>query len=69
MTASTRVGQRTRPSWISRFWAVVRYEMLWNIRKKKFIGIIIVAFALITVELALPAIFRSRSESRLCSDL
>jgi ABC-type transport system involved in multi-copper enzyme maturation permease subunit len=32
--------------------------MLWNIRKKKFIGIVIVAFALITVELALPAIFQ-----------
>jgi ABC-type transport system involved in multi-copper enzyme maturation permease subunit len=31
--------------------------MLWNIRKKKFIGIIIAAVALVTVELALPAFF------------
>jgi ABC-type transport system involved in multi-copper enzyme maturation permease subunit len=58
MTAPTRIGQRTRPSWISRFWAVVRYEMLWNIRKKKFIGIFIVTFALTTVVLALPAVFQ-----------
>ena len=57
MTESKRIGQRTRPSWISRFWAVVRYEMLWNIRKKKFIGIVLAAFALVTVELALPALF------------
>jgi ABC-type transport system involved in multi-copper enzyme maturation permease subunit len=31
--------------------------MLWNIRKKKFIGIVLAAFALVTVELALPALF------------
>ena len=57
MTTIVRRVKRTRPSWISRFWAVVKYEMLWNIRKKKFIGIIIAAFALITVQLALPAMF------------
>jgi len=38
--------------WISKFSAVVRYEMLWNIRKKKFYGILIVAFALTTLALA-----------------
>ena len=44
---------RTEPSgWISKFSAVVRYEMLWNIRKKKFYGILIVAFALATLALA-----------------
>jgi ABC-type transport system involved in multi-copper enzyme maturation permease subunit len=57
MDTATRRANRPRPSWISRFWAVVKYEMLWNIRKKKFAGIIIAAFALITVELALPAVF------------
>jgi ABC-type transport system involved in multi-copper enzyme maturation permease subunit len=46
----------THPSWFTRFWAVVRYEMLWNIRKKKFIGIIVIAFALSTLGLAIPAI-------------
>ncbi|MBT0158411.1 ABC transporter permease subunit [Candidatus Bathyarchaeota archaeon A05DMB-2] len=55
MTATNR--ERPRPSWLPRFWAVVRYEMLWNIRKKKFIGIVIAAFALVTVDLALPAFF------------
>jgi ABC-type transport system involved in multi-copper enzyme maturation permease subunit len=44
-------------SWFYRFWAVVRYEMLWNIRKKMFIGALIIAFVLASVNLALPAIF------------
>ena len=38
--------------WITKFSAVVRYEMLWNIRKKKFYGMLIVAFALTTLALA-----------------
>jgi ABC-type transport system involved in multi-copper enzyme maturation permease subunit len=58
MTATTNNGERTRPSWRTRFWAVVKYEMLWNIRKKKFIGMVIAAFVLATVDLALPAIFQ-----------
>lgn len=49
-------GARTNPSWITRFWAVVRYELLWNIRKKKFLGVVAVAFALATLSLALPVI-------------
>ena len=57
MDTATRRANRPRPSWISRFWAVVKYEMLWNIRKKKFIGLLIAAFALITVQFALPALF------------
>lgn len=47
---------RQRPSWFSRFWAIVRYELLWNIRKKKFIGIIIVVFAIATLVLLVPVI-------------
>jgi len=46
---------RTRPSWFTRFWAIVRYEMLWNIRKKKFIAALLIAFVLATVDLAVPA--------------
>jgi len=46
---------KVRPSWFTRFWAVVRYEMLWNIRKKKFIAVIILAFVLATLGLVLPA--------------
>ena len=52
---------RSRPSWFTRFWAVVRYEMLWNIRKKKFIGILIVAFVLATLSWALPLISSNAS--------
>jgi ABC-type transport system involved in multi-copper enzyme maturation permease subunit len=54
MTA-TRLG-RNRPSWFTRFWAVVRYEMLWNIRKKKFIGTVIVAFIFATLGWVLPVV-------------
>jgi ABC-type transport system involved in multi-copper enzyme maturation permease subunit len=43
------------PSWMTRFWAIVRYEMLWNIRKKMFIGALISAFLFATITLALPA--------------
>ena len=56
MTTIVRRVKRTRPSWISRFWAVVKYEMLWNIRKKKFIGVVIIAFVFATIGLALPLI-------------
>jgi ABC-type transport system involved in multi-copper enzyme maturation permease subunit len=31
---------------------MVKYEILWNIRKKKFLGMLIVAFALVTLSLA-----------------
>jgi len=39
-------------SWTAKFLAVVRYEILWNIRKKKFLGMLVVAFALATLSLA-----------------
>ena len=48
---------KEQPSWMTRFWAVVRYEMLWNIRKKMFIGALIFAFIFATINLALPAAF------------
>ena len=38
--------------WTGKFLAVVRYEILWNIRKKKFLGMLVVAFALATLSLA-----------------
>lgn len=56
MDTATRRANRTRPSWRTRFWAVVKYEMLWNIRKKKFIGVVIIAFVFATIGLALPLI-------------
>ncbi len=36
----------------TKFLAVVRYELLWNIRKKKFLGMLVVAFGLSTLALA-----------------
>ena len=59
MTEHLRKAPRARPSWFSRFWAVVRYEMLWNIRKKKFIGIIIIAFVFSTLGMVLPVVLSS----------
>ncbi|MFA5571493.1 MAG: ABC transporter permease subunit [Crenarchaeota archaeon] len=48
--------QREKPSWTRRFLAVVRYEMLRNIRKKMFIGVLLSAFAFATINFALPSI-------------
>jgi len=42
----------SRTGWTAKFLAVVRYEILWNIRKKKFLGMLVVAFALTTLVLA-----------------
>ncbi len=38
------------------FLAMVRYELLWNIRKKKFLGMLVVAFVLATIGLFVPVI-------------
>jgi len=59
MSAVNRKGARTNPSWKTRFWAVVKYELLWNIRKKKFLGMLVVAFALATLSLALAPILNN----------
>ena len=42
----------SRPSWVTKFLAVVRYEIFWNIRKKKFLGMLIIAFVITTLMLA-----------------
>jgi ABC-type transport system involved in multi-copper enzyme maturation permease subunit len=50
--------KKAKPSrWRTSFLAVIRYELLWNIRKKKFIGVFILAFAFPTLALALPVVF------------
>lgn len=38
------------------FLAMTRYELLWNIRKKKFLGMLVVAFVLATLGLFIPVI-------------
>jgi ABC-type transport system involved in multi-copper enzyme maturation permease subunit len=53
---------RPRPGWFTRFWAIVRYEMLWNIRKKKFIGILIVAFIFATLSWVLPVVISATTD-------
>ena len=45
--------------WRTNFLAVIRYELLWNIRKKKFLGVLILAFALATLTLVLPPILKN----------
>lgn len=52
---------KTTPNWKTRFWAVVKYELLWNIRKKKFLGIIVIAFVFATLGLFLPIILSNVS--------
>ncbi|MEM2995298.1 MAG: ABC transporter permease [Candidatus Bathyarchaeia archaeon] len=47
---------KAKPNWKTRFWAVVKYELLWNIRKKKFIGVIAIAFVFTTLSLVLPVV-------------
>ena len=49
---------RERPTWMMRFWAVVRYEMLWNIRKKRFIGALIFAFVFASIQFALASLLQ-----------
>jgi ABC-type transport system involved in multi-copper enzyme maturation permease subunit len=48
--------KRSDSKFARRFLAIVRYELLWNIRKKKFLGMIIIAFALATIALVVPVI-------------
>jgi ABC-type transport system involved in multi-copper enzyme maturation permease subunit len=48
--------EKKKSNFTRRFLAIVRYELLWNIRKKKFLGIILVAFALATIALVVPVI-------------
>ena len=43
---------RDEPGWTSGFLAVVKYELLWNLRKRKFLGMVLVGFALATLSLA-----------------
>ena len=56
---------RKNPSWAARFWAVVEYELLSNIRKKKFLGVVLVVFALTTLSLALPVFLHSITKQAL----
>lgn len=56
MNTARSKGARVRPRWTTSLWAVVKYELLWDIRKKKFAGMVIVAFVFATLGLALPVV-------------
>jgi ABC-type transport system involved in multi-copper enzyme maturation permease subunit len=43
-------------NWRTNFLAIVRYELIWNIRKKKFLGVLILAFVFATLVLFLSPI-------------
>jgi ABC-type transport system involved in multi-copper enzyme maturation permease subunit len=68
MTATRTSTGRLRPSWFTRFWAIVRYELLWNIRKKKFVGVIIIAFAFATLSWALPVVLSATTDQTITAN-
>ncbi len=46
--------KQRRTTWLTGFLAILYYEFLWNLRKKKIVGLFILVFAIVTLELALP---------------
>lgn len=58
----------TRSSWLSSFLAIVRYELLWNIRKKKLYGVVAIAFLLVTLQLFLRVILSNVANQPLSAD-
>jgi ABC-type transport system involved in multi-copper enzyme maturation permease subunit len=48
------LSEQRKTSWLSGFLAILYYEFLWNLRKKKIVGLFILVFAIVTLELALP---------------
>jgi len=48
------MAKQRRTTWLTGFLAVLYYEFLWNLRKKKIVGLFILVFAIVTLELALP---------------
>lgn len=58
----------TLPIWMTGFLAIVRYELLWNIRKKKLYGVVIIAFVLMTLQLFLRVILSNVANQPLSAD-
>ncbi len=46
--------RRRGSNWLTGFAAILYYEFLWNLRKKKIVGLFLIVFAIVTLELALP---------------
>jgi len=60
------VSKRKGP--FSGLFAILYYEFLWNLRKKKFIGLFILVFAIVTLEIALPPILSNIQGRQLNAD-
>ena len=48
------MAKQRRTTWLTGFLAILYYEFLWNLRKKKIVGLFILVFAIVTLELVLP---------------
>jgi ABC-type transport system involved in multi-copper enzyme maturation permease subunit len=48
------MAKQRRTTWLTGFLAILYYEFLWNLRKKKIVGLFLLVFAIVTLELALP---------------
>jgi ABC-type transport system involved in multi-copper enzyme maturation permease subunit len=46
--------KQRRTTWLTGFLAILYYEFLWNLRKKKIVGLFLLVFTIVTLELALP---------------
>ena len=46
--------EKQQGSWIGRFIAILYYELLWNLRKKKMVGVLILAFLIVTLLAVVP---------------
>ena len=65
---TTQNMKKEKPSWFTRFWAIVRYEMLWNIRKKKFVGILAAVFVIATLILVVPVAISSYNGTKIAAN-
>src|SRR5207247_10002128 len=49
-----RLRDQQKTTWLTGFLAVLYYDFLWSLRKKKTIGLFILVFVIVTLSLALP---------------
>jgi len=54
--STTCLGGGRNPRITDQLAAIIKYELLWNIRKKKFLGVLVAAFVITTLTLLLPVI-------------
>lgn len=52
----------------SGFWAIVRYELLWNIRKKKVLAMVIIALVITIIPIALTPVLSSAAGQKITAN-